>query len=237
MTYPLLFLFALAPSFIWLAFYLRKDAHPEPNRMILKIFLLGMLATIPAIYAETFLEGLFSALPLPPIGFLALYFLAGIALVEEVLKYAVVRLGALRNSALDEPLDIMLYMVIAALGFAALENIFLLFKLAPVYPASDIFFINAVRFLQAIFLHALASGIFGYFFALSLVRKKKRKTLFSTGLLASVALHGLFNLYIFTVGEQSPAFLFLPTIPLLFFALLVSLAFRQLKKAGLAYPA
>ena len=61
-TYPLLFIFALSPSFIWLAFYLRKDTNPEPNRMIIKIFLGGVLMTIPAILFENFLEGFFSAI-------------------------------------------------------------------------------------------------------------------------------------------------------------------------------
>ncbi len=48
MNYPIYIFFGLAPSFIWLLFFLRKDAHPESNPMILKIFFYGMLAAFPS---------------------------------------------------------------------------------------------------------------------------------------------------------------------------------------------
>lgn len=229
-TYPLLFVFALAPSFLWLAFYLRKDSHPEPNRMIIKIFLAGMLITIPAIYLETFLEGFFASFNLPKIVFLSLYFFIGIAFVEELLKFLVVRIGVFRSSVLDEPVDIMLYMIISALGFAAFENILLLFRLVELYPLSDIFLVNGIRFVQAIFLHALASGFVGYFLARSLLAKKNRFLIFSIGFIIAVSLHAAFNLYIFIVGDQGLFFLLLPTIPLMFLAIFISFGFRQLKK-------
>jgi len=229
-TYPLLFIFALAPSFIWLAFYLRKDSHPEPNRMIVKIFLAGMLITIPAIYLETFLEGFFASFNLSRAVFLILYFFIGIAFVEELLKFLVVRIGVFRNSVMDEPLDIMLYMVISALGFAAFENILLLFRLVEIYPLSDIFLVNGIRFIQAIFLHALASGLIGYFLARSLLLKKNRFLFFATGFIIAVSLHGAFNLYIFIVGDQGLFFLLLPVVPLLLLAVFISFGFRQLKK-------
>ena len=239
MTYILLLPFALAPSLIWLAFFLRKDTHPEPNRMILKVFLLGMLVTIPAIYIETFLEGFLSSFSLPRIGYLFLYFLAGIALVEELLKYLVVRFGVFSNSALDEPVDVMLYMIIAGLGFAAFENILLLFRLIQTYPVTDIFLVNTVRFVQAVFLHALVSGLFGYFLAFSLVRSrtsnmkksgfKQQGFLFFFGFFSATILHGLFNFYIFYIGGQSFFLLLLPVIPLAAIAVFISFGFRQLK--------
>jgi RsiW-degrading membrane proteinase PrsW (M82 family) len=42
---------------------------------------------------------------------------------REIFKYLVVRFKVIKNPAFDEPTDIMLYMIIAALGFAAVENI------------------------------------------------------------------------------------------------------------------
>jgi protease PrsW len=235
-TYPLLLIFALAPSFIWLAFYLRKDAHPEPNRMIIRIFLAGMLSTIPAIFIEIFLEErLSSFIPQTNIWFLILYFTVGIALVEEVLKYAVVRIGVHKTSALDEPLDLMLYMVISALGFAAFENTLLLFRLIEIYPLSDIFLVNTVRFMQAILLHTLASGILGYFLALSFFNKKFRYLFFAAGLTCATVLHASFNLYIFTVGDKGMLQLMLPVIPLFALAILISFAFQRLKKLKATY--
>jgi protease PrsW len=234
-TYPLLLVFALSPSFIWLAFYLRKDSHPEPNRMIVKIFLAGMLITIPAIYAETFFEGFLTSLQLSETIFLIVYFFVGIAFVEELFKFLVVRIGVFKNAALDEPLDIMLYMMISALGFAAFENTLLLFRLVEIYPLSDIFLVNGIRFVQAILLHALVSGLVGYFLARSLMLKKNRFVLFCTGLAIAVSLHAMFNLYIFKVGDQGLLALALPIIPLLILAVFISFAFRQLKRLKASY--
>ena len=56
---------------------------------------------------------------------IASIFIGG-ALIEEYVKYFMVKVGGFRNRELDEPCDIMIYMIIAALGFAALENILVL---------------------------------------------------------------------------------------------------------------
>jgi len=226
---PFLLLFALAPSLIWLVFYLRKDAHPEPNRMIIKIFLAGMLITLPAIFIENFMEGFFNGLAISKTMALVLYFLLGIALVEELLKYVVVKVGVFRNPALDEPLDVMLYMIISALGFAAFENILLISKLSQVYPFSDLFLVNTIRFIEAIFLHALVSGLFGYFLALGFLKRRAAPLFFVVGLGIATILHGAFNFYIFTLGDKGLLYLLLPIVPLLALGILVSFIFQRLK--------
>ena len=42
----------LIPSIIWLLFYLRKDQRPEPNRIVILVFILGMIVTLPAALVE-----------------------------------------------------------------------------------------------------------------------------------------------------------------------------------------
>jgi RsiW-degrading membrane proteinase PrsW (M82 family) len=120
-------------------------------------------------------------------------------------------------------------MIIAGLGFAALENILLLFRLIQTYPASDIFLVNMIRLVEAVFLHALVSGLFGYFLAFSFLKKKRRGLLFLFGFLSATLLHGLFNFYIFYIGGQSFFLLLLPVIPLAAIAVFISFGFRQLK--------
>jgi len=121
MDYLFLIIFAITPSIIWLLFFLKKDSHPEPKSMILKIFLWGMLSAIPAIFIE------FIFLKIKELILISFWnFFIGIAFIEEFLKYIVVKYKVLKSSELDEPLDVMLYMIISALGFAALEN-FLIF--------------------------------------------------------------------------------------------------------------
>jgi len=42
----------LAPSIIWLLFYLRRDVHPEPKSEVIKVFFYGMLVALGAIFLE-----------------------------------------------------------------------------------------------------------------------------------------------------------------------------------------
>ena len=228
MNYPLFLFFGLVPSIIWLAFYLRKDAHPEPNSVIQKVFLLGMLATLPAIALELGLRSLFSFLPFSEGVILILYIFLGVALVEEILKFLVVRFAVYKDKALDEPVDVMLYMIIAALGFAAFENILILFGLGASSPISSILALTLVRLVGATLLHALASGAFGYFLARSFFDTKKKYLYVAVGLFVATLLHGLFNFYILEV--QGAAKLVVPAIILIGLAIFVSISFKQLQK-------
>ena len=197
MNYPLFIFFGLVPSVIWLYYYLKKDKHPEPKKMISFVFFWGMLSTFPAILIELGFKSFFQGLPVPHSIYLLLYVFIGVAFVEEILKYLVVRsqvFNKKREKEIDEPIDIMEYMIVGALGFAALENIFVLLGLGPTSAISEILFITILRLLGATFLHALASGIFGYFIALSILKRSQGKLYFTLGLTLAVLLHGFFNL-------------------------------------------
>ena len=156
-------------------------------------------------------------------------------MIEEVLKYLAVKFGVLRSPDFDEPVDAMIYLIIAALGFAAAENIYLLSKVYPAGPtiASTLEFITT-RFLGATFLHALASAILGYFLAASLlITSKIRKLLIWGGLLGATILHSVFN-YIIILNSQAiinaqERNLYL-LILLVGMALIVSLMFKKIKK-------
>ena len=228
MNYPLFIFFGLAPSIIWLLFYLRKDSHPEPKRIIGKIFLWGMLITIPAIAIELSAKSLILNIPFQDGAKIILYFFFGVALVEEWLKYVVVRAFVFYKPQLNEAVDVMIYMMVSGLGFAALENIFLLSGLGPFSPVSSIVALSAVRLVGATFLHALASGLFGYFLARSLLEPAKGIQYFVVGLLASSLLHALFNFAILEL--EGTARILLPLALLAGLATIVSFFFEKLKR-------
>jgi len=229
----ILIIFALLPSLIWLLFFLKKDANPESKEMILKVFLWGMLATLPIIsfylLAELFdltkdISRIISSSPLTII----LYYFVGIALIEEVLKYLVVSGKVLKSSELDEPPDVMLYMIIAALGFAALENILYLFRPETI---SEIFWTNLFRFLAPVFGHALWSGTLGYFLALSFYEPRQKLKLLTIGFSLAVFLHAAFNYVIIkTVETKNLEWLILIIIMLTGLAIFVTLGFKRLQK-------
>ncbi len=228
LTYPLCIVFGVLPSFVWLTYYLRKDVHPESNRMILKIFFYGMLAAFPAILLEMGFAKELTRLNVPPFLMSILGTFIGVALVEEGLKYLIVKGKVLRHPEFDEPIDTMLYMIIAALGFAALENILIMFSLGPVFLFKDIFLNSAFRFLGGTFLHTLCSATIGFFLAFSFYEVKNRGKLLALGLFIAVLLHGLYNFSIMELGGKL-TFL-IPVLILIGLAIFVTFGFQKLKK-------
>lgn len=221
-----LYLFGFLPSLIWLLFYLRKDAHPESNKMILKIFFLVVVAAFCAIVLEKgFAWGLARFNDSIWKSIVAIFI--GGALVEEALKFAVVRLGVFNNSELDEPLDFMLYMIISALGFASLENILVLSSYHPMLDATTAVQTMLWRFVSATFLHALCSAMVGYFLILSFCHCQKNKGVIVIGLIMAAALHGLYNFSIMKV-DGLEKFL-LPIIILIGLAIFISFIFKKVK--------
>lgn len=229
MSYPLLLIFAISPGIIWLLFFLRKDTHPESNLMILKIFFYGILAALPAIFIELGFFQEIANLSFSPFLISLLNMFIGVALVEEFLKYLVVRDKVLPNPELDEPLDIMLYMIISALGFVTLENL-LIFLSPKIFflNSGETFILASFRFISATFLHALCSGTLGYFLALSFYETKKQTLLLILGFSLAIVLHGLYNFSIMMVkGYLS---VILPIIIIGGLAIFVSFGFKRLKK-------
>ncbi len=212
--------FGFLPSLIWLFFYLREDAHPEPKRLIIQVFILGMLMAPAAVgieYAMLELYDFFNVRTL-------LAILIGIAVIEETLKFLVVKWRILGDKEFDEPVDAMIYMVISALGFAAIENI--LFAAGPFQESlGGGFGVIIVRFLGATLLHALASGIVGFFIAESILHKEKgHKGHVLQGLLIAFALHTLYNWIIITTLSPVAVGILLLTM-----AYFVSRAFQNLR--------
>lgn len=228
MTTPLYIVLAVLPSIVWLLFYLRKDKHPEPNRMIIKIFFWGILAALGALLLEFLYHRALTFLALEEVMILLI---AGMALIEECCKYWVVKKKVLKSPEFDEPIDAMLYLIIAALGFAAAENIFLLNGLYMAGAGTGkILEVTIGRLLGAVFLHALASGIIGYFLARSLLLKHKRKTFVGLGILTATCLHGIYNYIIIESVPFNINSLFLIIALLTIMAISVSKAFKNLYK-------
>jgi len=227
--------FGILPSLAWLAYYLRKDLHPESKRMIFKVFLFGVAVTLPVFFVQIGLKILLDRMGAGGIVYSLIYWFLIIALSEEFFKYLVVKAGVLSSREFDEPVDAMIYMVVIALGFAAIENILYLFP--PIDQMNTISFgvlvnrtvvISFVRFIGSTFLHTLCSATIGYFLALSICEAKKKKILLILGIFISVALHGLYNFSIMTIG--GPLKIIIPVAILVFLAFFVISGFEKLKK-------
>lgn len=220
-------LIGVLPSLVWLSIYLKEDEHPEPNKLILLTFFLGALAAPLAAGVELFLVRALESNLIPALISSFLIFFIAIALVEEYFKYLVVRLTIVRNRAFDEPTDAMIYLIVAALGFAAVENVLALFSF--VTTTSDVFEITLLRFLSATLLHVLVSAIVGYYLAQKWFFFKKNQII--QGLAIAAFVHGLYN--ILTVSSDGFQKI-LPTIYIIVLlgltAIVVNILFYKLKK-------
>ena len=227
-------IFGVLPSLIWLSYYLKKDLHPEPKKMIVKVFFYGGLITIPTFFIQIWLSKLLNQLHFtsyPIIVEVFRWFLV-IALTEEFLKYAAVKLSMHHSYEPDEPLDIMLYMVVAALGFAAVENVLYLFSPIDNVPFNTLLqttiAISFIRFMGATFLHTLCSGLLGYFLALASLKKKNGLVLTMSGISLAALSHGLYNFSITTL--QGPISIIIPTAVIMGLTIFMLYDFNEVKK-------
>ncbi len=199
--FAIAFLAGLIPALFWVWFWLREDSRkPEPYFLIAISFIAGM-AVVPI------------ALPLQKIA-LELYSGANVMLVwvtvEELLKYAMALLLVFWNREVDEPIDMIIYMIVLALGFAALENALFIFNPLVIGDYMNSAITGSFRFLGATLLHVLASGTVGVALALSFYRSRAFQVFAGTvGLFVAIVLHALFNFFIMDANGETILTVFL----------------------------
>ncbi|AFZ66680.1 PrsW family intramembrane metalloprotease [Deinococcus peraridilitoris] len=160
------------PTVFWLWFFVRRDAHPEPPRLLLRTFAYGGLAWLLSALLELSVRGV----PGPVVTLLL------IALIEEATKLLAASTAA-REREFDEPMDGLIYAVTAALGFALFENL--------AYAVQFGIEVALLRALLTALAHALFSAPLGY--GLARVRFGGGRWWRTRGLLASATLHVVFN--------------------------------------------
>ena len=220
----------MLPSLIWLAYYLREDVHPEPKKSVLKIFFWGFVMVLPAFFIQTGFISLLVDSNINSVMYALIYSFLVVALSEEILKYLVIRGKIINSPDLDEPLDAMLYMVVSALGFAALENIlfFPLFRNGVWLPMASVQVIGwtlIIRFISTTLLHALCSAVVGYSLAISFYDVKRKYVVIFSGIFAATFLHGLYD---FSMGSLDGYIKY--TIPAFIIVILVFVVLAEFKK-------
>lgn len=197
---PIVFVYAflggVLPALLWLYFWLKEDSRcPEPRHLIFFAFVLGMIA-VPLVLP-------FQKWAIAHYGEINTSVIFVWAAVEELMKYAVIAAAILWRRAVNEPIDPMIYMITAALGFAALENT--LFLLSPIANGNliDSFVTGNLRFLGATLLHLFASAVVGFAMAISFYAHKKLMPIYTAlGLILAIGLHTIFNLLIISSKGQ-----------------------------------
>jgi RsiW-degrading membrane proteinase PrsW (M82 family) len=192
LTPPLALALLVVPALLWLGYFYLQDRHePEPKHFVLGIYLIGAFVAFPI---SRFLVELYPVEPWSGGRLTLLAVVAAIAplgLAQELAKYLVVRYSIYLSDELDEPIDGIIYMTAAGIGFATAENLHALEAMGGTILLSA-FAVNSVVTTLA---HGSIAGVLGY--AVGLARfapAPRRAPLLLLGLACAATLNGLFGL-------------------------------------------
>lgn len=193
--FAIAFVGGLVPALFWLWFWLREDKErPEPYLLIALAFIGGMMVVPIALPLQKYALDNFTGDNLMFVW----------VIIEETLKYAAALLMILWNKAVDEPIDVIIYMITIALGFAALENALFIFNPLVTGDFANSALTGFFRFVGATLLHVLASGTVGAFLALAFYKSNHLKLAFGAmGLFIAIVLHALFNFFIMDASGET----------------------------------
>lgn len=206
----------LIPSFAWLIFYLSEDKKTEPKKTILFAFLTGGLTTFAVLLAQVVINKISLQIGIQEHSPLSFFILAAL---EEIFIFLGVYYVISKRREFDEPVDAMVYMITAALGFAVVENVAANFNLSLPTALET----TTLRFFGATLLHTLSSGLVGYYWAKSILANNKK--ILALGLVLGTLLHASFN---YLIMRYEPVVI--PTIFLITLAIFILHDFEKLQK-------
>ncbi len=200
--FAIAFVSGLVPALFWLWFWLREDKEkPEPYLLIALAFIGGMMVVPLALPMQKLICVLYNNGICQP-ATLNMVFMW--VIIEETLKYSAALLMILWNKAVDEPIDVIIYMIVIALGFASLENALFIFNPLNAGDYLSSAHTGFFRFLGPTLLHVLASGTVGAMLAIAFYKKNSVKLLYgSIGLFIAIVLHALFNFFIMGASGET----------------------------------
>jgi RsiW-degrading membrane proteinase PrsW (M82 family) len=179
--------------------YLMDRYDREPLRLLIKIFILGMLAVFPASLIEQFLINMN-----PFAGILGTLFTAFIiaGLTEEYIKRYLVMRYAYKRPEFDEKLDGIVYAVFVSLGFATAENISYV-----VFTFASNPYIGIFRGFVSVPAHMLFAITMGYYISLSKfsLEPGPKNAYLRKALFVPMVLHGIFDFIL--LANMLPALL------------------------------
>lgn len=227
---------ALIPALVWGAIFYKKQ--PEDRILVAYTFVLGALSVFPILLYKlvwTFIPWLdvlkftsqFQDKTVPlgsfvsiPLSIIVTFIIVGA--IEEEMKHQVVK--RTDQEAFRSVDDVLVFSIIAALGFSFTENIIYFYDIWNQRGADFLLIPFVFRSVFSTFAHILFSGIYGYYYGVAYfakpilqeeIRKNrawivrlihkifhfKTETLFHEeklleGLLIAVGLHGVFNVFL-----------------------------------------
>jgi RsiW-degrading membrane proteinase PrsW (M82 family) len=187
------FISAVLPALLLVRYFYK--ANPAPKRFIIKVFLLGVIYTLPVYILEVILAqyNMF-----PPWSFILYYFFEAFivaGLCEEYIKLRIIKKYVYGSVFFRGERDGIIFTVVASMGFACMENI--------LYVVNHSWNMALARGFTAVPMHAVCSGVMGYYVG----RAKRSRILnrpereeqryINKGLWEAILIHGCYDFFLF----------------------------------------
>ena len=185
-----LLLATILPSILIILFFVYSDKFKEPRGEIIKVFIYGILITIPAYFLNTYISDFLYNNTRVSEGLISSFLTA--APVEEGLKLSVLYYFVYKMKDFNEPIDGIVYGVTVSLGFATLENLYYVYLLADYFETTSMA-LAVIRSFSAVPAHAVFGIFMGYFFMKYSFIKKGDNLFFA--FVVPFVLHGCYNLF------------------------------------------
>ncbi len=189
-TLALALIYGMIPAVLWVFYWLRENRErPRHSGLLTACFFGGAFMVVLALPVEKWI----ALLSADPTALTVMW-----ASAEELLKFGIFAFIILRSkTAIEEPIDYAIYIMMVALGFAGFENA--LYFLAPLQAgaAVTLYLSGIMRFLGTTLMHTATASLAGIALGFSYYHTKLRKTLsVAVALLIACTLHSIFNLTI-----------------------------------------
>ncbi len=195
MSVVIIILASLIPGVLWVWFFHSKDRfEKEPLGIVVKTFIFGALAVIPAALYELPFRSFIAPGATIFTYFWVSFFVIGLG--EEFFKFLAIYFSAYHSSEFNEPVDAIVYAVTAGLGFSVVENM--------LYTATFGIHVAPVRAVIASLAHASFSGLIGVYMGRAKFGSQPKRDI-TFGLILAASLHGLYD-FILLSHIASPLF-------------------------------
>lgn len=198
-------LLAGIPALLWLSYFYVQDRHEEePKGHVLGMYILGAFVAGPsAAFIVDLSSGSFS--PILSFSVLAperwIYAIAIVGIAQELSKYLVVRYTLYVSPEFDEPIDGIVYLTAAGIGFATYQSYqFLQSAGGEIYLSA-----GAAQCVVTALAHASFAGVMGFALGrakFSPGKESHRSTALVIGLLTAAVLNGCFRMIMDALSVQ-----------------------------------
>ncbi|HOY08988.1 MAG TPA: PrsW family glutamic-type intramembrane protease [Candidatus Omnitrophota bacterium] len=186
------FIAAVLPALLLVRYFYK--ANPAPKRFIVKVFLLGVIYTLPVYILEVILAryNMFPRWSFVLYYFFEAFIVAG--LCEEYIKLRIIKKYVYGTVFFQGERDGIIFTVVASMGFACMENI--------LYVVNHSWNMALARGFTAVPMHAVCSGVMGYSLGKAkrsqiLNRLAEEKKYINQGLWEAILIHGCYDFFLF----------------------------------------